>query len=80
MLPVVQLTLLSVSLGLAYAFLIRAERLYLANLDASLYDQMLSELPLRSSDTILILESLQKNFRDLQVVLKRLEAELKSKE
>jgi len=79
MLPVVQLTLLAVLLGLACAFLIRVEGLYLANLDASLYDQMLSELPIRSSDTVLILESLQKHFRDLQVALKGLETEMKNR-
>ncbi|MBP1738267.1 MAG: hypothetical protein H6Q48_560 [Deltaproteobacteria bacterium] len=79
MLPLVQLTLLAVLLGLACAFLNRVEGLYLANLDASLYDQMLSELPIRSSDTLLILESLQKHFRELQGALKRLELELKNK-
>jgi hypothetical protein len=79
MLPVVQMTVLAVLLGLASAFLNRLEGLYLANLDASLYDQMLAELPIRSSDTLLILESMQKHFRDLQVTLKRLELELKSK-
>lgn len=79
MLPVVQLTILAVLLGLACAFLIRVEGLYLANLDASLYDQMLAELPIRSSDTVLILQSLQKHFRDLQVALKRLETEMKNK-
>jgi len=55
------------------------ESLYLANLDASFYDQMLSELPIRSSDTLLILQSLQRHFRELQVALKRLELELKNK-
>jgi hypothetical protein len=79
MLPLVQLTALAVFLGLAYAFLNRLEGLYLANLDASLYDQMLSELPIRSSDTLLILNSLQKHFRELQVTLKRLELEMKDK-
>ena len=79
MLPVVQLTILAVLLGLASAFVNRVEGLYLANLDASLYDQMMSELPIRSSDTLLILESLQKHFRELQVALKRLELELKNK-
>jgi hypothetical protein len=44
-----------------------------------LYDQMLTELPIRSSDTLLLLESMQKHFRDLQVALKRLELELKNK-
>ena len=76
-----QLTVLAVLLGLACAFVNRLEHLYLANLDASLYDLlMLSELPIRSSDTLLILESLQKHFHELQVALKRLELELKNKE
>jgi hypothetical protein len=79
MLPVVQMTVLAVLLGLVYAFLNRVEGLYLANLDASLYDQMLAELPIRSSDTLLILESMQKHFRDLQVALKRVEPELKNR-
>jgi hypothetical protein len=79
MLPLVQLTVLAVFLALACAFLNRVESLYLANLDASLYDQMLSELPIRSSDTLLILESLQKHFRELQAALKRLELEIKNK-
>jgi hypothetical protein len=79
MLPLVQLTVLAVFLGLAHAFLNRLEGLYLANLDASLYDQILSELPIRSSDTLLILNSLQKHFRELQVTLKRLELEIKDK-
>jgi hypothetical protein len=79
MLPLVQMAILAVVLGLVYAFLNRMEGLYLANLDASLYDQMLTELPIRSSDTLLLLESMQKHFRDLQVALKRLELELKNK-
>jgi hypothetical protein len=79
MLPLVQLTILAVFLGLASAFMSRVEGLYLANLDASLYDQMFSELPIRSSDTLLILESLQKHFRELQAALKRLELELKNR-
>jgi hypothetical protein len=79
MLPLVQLTALMVFLGIAYALLKRIEGLYLANLDASLYDQMLSELPIRSSDTLLILESLQKHFRELQAALKRMELEIKNK-
>jgi hypothetical protein len=79
MLPLVQLTILAVVLGLACAFLNRFEGLYLANLDASLYDQMLSELPIRSSDTLLILEALQKGFRELQAALKSLELEIKNK-
>lgn len=78
MLPLVQLTVLVVFLGLGFALLNRVESLYLANLDASFYDHMLSELPIRSSDTLLILQSLQRHFRELQVTLKRLELELKN--
>lgn len=78
-LPLVQLIVLAVFLWLASAFMSRVESLYLANLDASLYDQMLSELPIRSSDTLLILESMQKHFRELQNALKRFELELKNK-
>jgi len=79
MLPLVQLTVLSVFLGLVSAFMSRVESLYLANLDASLYDQMLSELPIRSSDTLLILQSLQKHFRELQLTLERLQNELSNR-
>jgi len=79
MLPLAQLTVLVAFLGLGFALLKRVESLYLANLDASFYDQMLSELPIRSSDTLLILQSLQRHFRELQVALKRLELELKNK-
>ncbi len=79
MLPLVQIAALVAFLMLAHAFLNRVENLYLANLDASLYDQVLSELPIRSSDTLLILESLQKHFRELQVVLKRLENDLQNR-
>jgi hypothetical protein len=73
------MTVLAVPLGLAAAFMNRVEALYLANLDASLYDQMLSELPIRSSDTLIILQSLQSHFRELQGGLKRLELEIKNK-
>ena len=79
MLPLLQLMALALLLGLASTLMSRVENLYLANLDASLYDQMLSELPIRSSDTLLILQSLQKHFRELQVALKRLELEIKNK-
>jgi hypothetical protein len=79
MLPLVQLTILAVFLGIASAIVIRVEGLYLANLDASLYDQVLSELPIRSSDTLLILQSMQKHFRELQLALERLESELRDK-
>lgn len=78
MLPLVQLTVLAVFVGLASAFLSRMESLYLANLDTSLFDHMVSELPIRSSDTLLILQSLQKHFLELQDTLKNLVIELKN--
>jgi hypothetical protein len=40
---------------------------------------MLSELPIRSSDTLLILQSLQKHFRELQLTLERLDNELSNR-
>jgi hypothetical protein len=51
----------------------RLENLYLANLDALLYDRLLSTMPIRSSDTILILEALQKHFREVNQMIERLE-------
>jgi len=72
-LPFVQVMMLTLVFGLAYGLVSRLENLYLANLDALFYDRLLSTLPIRSSDTILILEALQKHFRDVSQMLERLE-------
>jgi hypothetical protein len=72
-LPFVQLILLTLILGLAYGLLIRLDHLYLAGLDALFYDRLLSSMPIRSSDTLLILDTVQKHFREMQATLERLE-------
>jgi hypothetical protein len=73
LLPLIQATGIAVFFQLAFTLLRNFEELYLSNLDAFIYDQVLSKLPLRSNDTILILESLQQQFRELNAALKRLE-------
>jgi hypothetical protein len=72
-LPFVQVMMLTLVFGLAYGLVSRLENLYLANLDALFYDRLFSTMPIRSSDTILILEALQKHFRDVNQMLERLE-------
>jgi hypothetical protein len=75
-LPFVQVLLLTVMFGLGYGLVIRLEHLYLANLDALFYDRLLSSMPIRSSDTILILDALQKQFKEMNAKLERLERSL----
>jgi hypothetical protein len=72
-LPFVQVVILTLIFGLGYGLLIRLEHLYLAGLDALFYDRLLSSMPIRSSDTILILDALQKHFREMNATLERLE-------
>lgn len=73
LLPLVQAAGLVVFFKLAAGFLRRIEELYLSNLDALLFDRLLSKLPFQSNDTLIILEALQRQFSDLQAVLKRIE-------
>jgi hypothetical protein len=75
-LPFVQIMMLTLAFGLGYGLVSRLENLYLANLDALFYDRLLSTMPIRSSDTILILEALQKQFREVNMTLERLERTL----
>jgi hypothetical protein len=75
-LPFVQVVLVTLIFGLGYGLLIRLEHLYLAGLDALFYDRLLSSMPIRSSDTILILDALQKHFLDMNATLERLERSL----
>jgi hypothetical protein len=79
LLPLIQAAGVAIFFHLASTFLRYLEELYLSNLDSFVYDRLLSRLPLRSNDTILILETLQGQFRELRVALKRLENEVLSK-
>lgn len=76
LLPVVQMIALSVGLALAQGLLQRLEHYYLAKLDALFFDQLLARLPLQSSDTLLLLNALEKHFQQLKTTLKRLEQKL----
>ncbi len=73
LLPLIQAAGLAVFFQLAATLLRFFEELYLSNLDSFIYDRLLSRLPFRSNDTILILETLQQQFRELQTALKTLE-------
>ena len=76
LLPLIQATGVAIFFYWASTFLRYFEELYLSNLDTFIYDRLLSRLPLRSSDTVLILETLQRQFRDLHASLKKLEAKV----
>jgi len=76
LLPLIQAAGLAIFFQVACIFLRYLEELYLFNLDSFIYDRLLSKLPLRSSDTIIILESIQGQFRDLHGALKKLENRL----
>ncbi len=80
LLPLIQAAGVAVFFQLAATLLRYFEELYLSNLDAFIYDRLLSRLPLRSSDTILILETLQQQFRDLNAALRSLENKVFSPE
>ena len=79
LLPLIQAAGMAVFFQLASTLLRYFEELYLSNLDSFIYDRLLSRLPLRSNDTILILETLQQQFRDLQASLRSLEKKVLSR-
>lgn len=74
LLPLVQIVVVAIVFNLASGLLKRLEDLYLSNVDALLYDQLVSRVPFQSSDTPVILEALQKHFKELHAVLRRLES------
>lgn len=78
-LPFVQVMMVTLIFALGYGLVSRLENLYLANLDALFYDRLLSTMPIRSSDTLLILEALQKHFRDVSQMLERLERSMSAR-
>ena len=73
LLPLIQAAGAAIFFQLASMSLRYFEELYLSNLDSFIYDRLLSRLPLRSNDTVIILEILQGQFRDLHAALKKLE-------
>jgi hypothetical protein len=72
-LPLAQAVVLTIGFSLAAGLLKRMENLYLSNVDALFYDQFLSRLPFQSSDTIILLDAMQKQFQELHRMLKRVE-------
>jgi len=73
-LPMAQIAGVVILLKLASGLLRRMEELYLSNLDALVFDRLLSKLPFQSSDTIIILEALQHQFDEVHAALKRIES------
>ncbi len=72
-LPLAQIIGVAIILNLAAGLFKRIENLYLSGVDALLYDQFLSRLPFQSSDTLIILEAMQKHFMELQNIMRRME-------
>ncbi len=79
LLPLIQAAGMAVFFQLAATLLWYFEELYLSNLDSFIYDRLLSKLPMRSTDTVVILETLQQQFLDLTAALNRIEAKLLSR-
>ncbi len=71
--PLVQIVVLTLLLNIGAGLLKRIDSVYLATVDGLLYDQFLSRLPLRSGDTLILLEAMQRHFQELRVLLRRLE-------
>lgn len=72
-LPLAQIAGVILFFKMASGLLRRTEELYLSNLDALVFDRLLSKLPFQSNDTVIILEALQHQFDDLHTALKRIE-------
>jgi len=71
--PLLQGVFLTVTLSLAAGLLKRLESFYLSGVDALFYDRFLTRVPFQSSDTPILLETLQKNFQELHSRLRHLE-------
>ena len=72
-LPVIQVIAVTICFRICSALLKRFEELYLSNVDALLYDQFLSRLPFQSSDTVILLEVMERHFQELQSMMRRVE-------
>lgn len=73
LLPLVQAAGLVVFFKLVSGLLARMEDLYLSNLDSLIYDRLLSRLPFQSNDTLIILDTLQRQFHEIREALKNME-------
>ncbi|MDR3570428.1 MAG: hypothetical protein P4L43_20585 [Syntrophobacteraceae bacterium] len=80
LLPFFQAVGVAFFLQIASTLLRYLEDLYLSGLDAFLYDRLLSRLPLSrgANDSVVLLEALQRQFREFGAVLSRLEKKLLS--
>jgi hypothetical protein len=74
--PFAQVLVLTVFFQLIHGLLRRLDNLYLADIDSLLYDQLLSRLPLHSSDTVLMMRLMRQEIRKLQEALQRIESHL----
>ncbi len=74
LLPIGQSIAAVIGFNLVSGLLKRLEDLYLSDVDALFYDQFVSRVPFQSGDTVVILEALQKQFKELQTILRRIEA------
>ena len=79
LLPFLQVACIALILALGYAFTSRIENLYLAGLDTLFYDRLFSSVPIRSSDTLLMLDSMHQQFQELKEAVARLERSLTDK-
>ena len=71
--PLVQMIGLVIVLKLCSGLLRRIEDLYLSNVDAMLFDRLISQVPYQSSDTVILLDTLQRQFSEIHAALRRLE-------
>lgn len=76
LIPLFQVVVISAVLKLASTLLKRIDELYLANLDALFYDEFIARLPLHSADTLILLQTMQRQFMEIQSALRRLERSL----
>ncbi len=76
--PVVQIVVVAIGLSLARGALERLEYFHLAKLDALYYDRLLSQVPLHSSDTVIVLNAIKEHFQQLETILERIESRLNS--
>lgn len=73
LLPLLQVVFLAIVFSLGAGLLKRLEGFYLSGVDALFYDRFLTRVPFQSSDTPILLETLQKNFQEIHSRLKSLE-------